>query len=229
MVSGSSGMSGMIHGTPPDSAMACTYRWLITQQRGSSSGIASRVCVVMPMIGRDADKTVSPWRRVALLTIYSFSRLFDQLVDHVFQVPGALVRRQLAIGARAVGQNRVRVFYLGARPQVVHHVVDEPTHQLTNEIRRRQLLVLAEIDELAAQAVADGAPLVLLEQRPRVRAKREVVAAQLPELRDDRLQDRGHAHGLVDARTHVADAELERRIAPVRPYVPPDLGPVGDA
>src|SRR6185437_4328088 len=97
MVSGSSGMSGMIHGTPPDSAMACTYRWLITQQRGSSSGMASRVCVVIPIIGRDADKTVSPMaRRFPLLTIYSFSRLSDQLVDHVFQVSGAFERRQLA-------------------------------------------------------------------------------------------------------------------------------------
>src|SRR6185312_2804366 len=153
----------MIHGTPPDSAMACTYRWLMTQQRGSSSGMASSVCVVMPIIGRDAGKRcISFGKPFPLLTIYPFRRLFHQLIHHVLQIPGPLVRRQLAIGARAVGENRVRVFHLGARPQVVHHVVDEPTHQLTNEIRRRQLLLLAEIDELASQAVADGAPLVLL-------------------------------------------------------------------
>src|SRR6185312_2827610 len=221
MVSGSSGMSGMIHGTPPDSAMACTYRWLITQQRGSSSGMASRVCVVMPIIGRDADKSFSLARRFPLLTIYSFSRLSDQLVDHVFQVPGALEHRQLAISARAVGENRVRVLDFGARPQIVDDVVDEPTHQLTNEIRGRQLFALAEIYEFSAQAIADGAPLVLLEQRPRIGAEREVVAAQLPQLRDDCLQDRGHAHRFLDPRAHVADAELEGRVAPVRPDVPP--------
>ncbi len=46
----------------------------------------------------------------------------------------------------------------------------------------------------------------------RIDAEGQVVAAQLPQLRDDRLEDRRDADRFVDARADVADAELERRI-----------------
>ena len=45
----------------------------------------------------------------------------------------------------------------------------------------------------------------------------------------NRLEDGRHAHGFADARAHVAHAELERRVVPARPHVPPNLGPIGNA
>ena len=79
------------------------------------------------------------------------------------------------------------------------------------QLARRQLLLLAEVDQLAVEPVAHRAPLVLLDQRRGVDAERQVVAPQLPDLRDDRLEDRRDADRLLDARADVADAELERR------------------
>src|SRR6185437_14639055 len=119
--------------------------------------------------------------------IYAFCRLSHQLIDNIFQLACLLERRQLPIGARAVGKNRKGVFDFGARSEVVDHVVDEPANQLTNEIGGRQLLALAEIYELAAQAIADRTPFILLDQRQRIDAEGEVVAAELPEFGDDRL------------------------------------------
>ena len=46
-------VSGMTHGIAPTDVSTSTYRWLITQQRGSSPGMGSSVCVVIPMMGRE--------------------------------------------------------------------------------------------------------------------------------------------------------------------------------
>src|SRR2546429_9401548 len=44
----------------------------------------------------------------------------------------------------------------------------------------------------------------------------------------DRLENRRDADGFVHPSADVADPKLQRRVAPVRPHVPPDLGSVGD-
>ena len=67
-------------------------------------------------------------------------------------------------------------------------------HSISSRIRsaRRQFLLLAEVDQLAVEAVAHRPPLVLLDQVGGVDPEGDVVAPQLPQLGHDRLQDRGH-------------------------------------
>ena len=89
-------------------------------------------------------------------------------------------------------QDAVGVLHLLAAAQFVHHVVDEPLDQLADQVAGRQFLLLAEVDQLAVQTVADRSPLVLLDQVEWVDAEGHVVAAQLPHLGDDRLEDGRH-------------------------------------
>src|SRR5690348_5818207 len=170
----------------------------------------------MPMTGRSA------------MRLQSLRRLGDQLIHDRLEIVGALVRRELAIRARAAGEDLVRVRHLLPAAQLVHHIADEPLEQLTDEIACGQLDAFAEIDELPVQAVTDGAPFVLLDEVGRIHTQRHVVAPQLPELRHHRLEDRGDAYGLVHARAHVTDAEFERGIGPVGAHIPPDLGAIGN-
>src|SRR4030095_7629311 len=112
--------------------------------------------------------------------------------------------------------------------QLVEDVPDEPLQQLADELAGGQLLALAEVDQLAVQPVAHRAPLVLLDQGSGIYPEGEVVVAKLPELPDDRLEDRADAHRLRYPGADVADPKFERGIAPARAYVPPDLGGVRD-
>ncbi len=75
----------------------------------------------------------------------------------------------------------------------------------------------------------DRPPLVLLDEVGGVVSEGDVLAAHLPQLGHDSLQNRGHRDRLVHPGADVADPELQGRIIPVRPDVPPDLGAVGNA
>src|SRR5581483_9569972 len=97
------------------------------------------------------------------------------------------------IGARPLIQYSKCVLHFAPAPQLVEDIVDEPEDQLAHELPRRALLFAAEVDELAVDAVSDRPPLVLLDERARIHAKRHVVAAKLPQLGDDRLENRGDA------------------------------------
>jgi hypothetical protein len=99
----------------------------------------------------------------------------------------------------------------------------------SDQLARRALRLLPEVDQVAVQPVADGAPLVLLDQVRRVDAEGGVVAPHLVELGDDGLHERGDADGLLHPRADVEEAELERGEGVVRAHVPVDLGPVRDA
>src|SRR5213075_334066 len=114
-------------------------------------------------------------------------------------------------------------FYFATAPQLIYDVVDEPLQHLGDQVAGRKLLFLTEIDQLPIEAEAHGAPFVLLDHRRRIHAEREIVASQLPDLGDDRLENGGDTHRLLDARANVAHAELERGIGVVRTHVPPDL------
>src|SRR4029077_13053595 len=155
-------------------------------------------------------------------------RLGDQLVHYGLEIAGALVGSELAVRARTLLENLVGVLDFLAAPQLVHDVADEPLDELAHEVARGQLDALAEIEEPPVQAVADGAPFVLLDEVRRVHAEGHVLTPQLPQLGHDRLQDRRDTDGFVHASADVADPKLQRRVAPVRPHVPPDLGSVGD-
>jgi len=115
-----------------------------------------------------------------------------------------------------------------AASQVVDHVVDEG-QQLGDQVDRRHLLLLAEVDQLAADAIARRPPFVLVEQQPAIEAKAQVLLDQPVELGHHRLDQRGERDGLVDPHRHVADAELERVEVRVHADVPPDHLAVVDA
>src|SRR5512140_3960236 len=108
-------------------------------------------------------------------------------------------------------------------------VVDEPRDELSHEIPCWRLLLASEVDEVAVQSPAHRAPFVLLDQLGVVDAEGDVVAPQLPELGDDRLEDRRDADRLIHARAHIADPEFQRGIQMMRPNIPPDLGTIRDA
>src|SRR5690606_29262522 len=55
-----------------------------------------------------------------------------------------------------------------------------------------------------------------------------VVAAEFPELEHNRLKDRCDTDRLVDPGADIADPELEGRVVPTRPDIPPDLRGIGN-
>src|SRR5438477_8447376 len=140
----------------------------MTQQRGSSPGIASRVWVVMPMVGRSFMLKAS--RRRA--SLQPFRGLGDEPVHHRFVAAGLAEGGELAVGAGALVQDTEGVLDFLAATELVHHVVDEPLDQLADQGARRELDFLAEVDELAVEPVATRAPLVLLDATGRVHTVR---------------------------------------------------------
>ena len=133
-----------------------------------------------------------------------------------------------------VPSSRIRKAYSTSFRLPSSSITSPRNHSISSRISvaRRQLLLLAEVDQLAVEAVAHRPPLVLLDQRRRVDAERHVVAPQLPQLGDDRLEDGRDAHRLVDPRADVADAELQRRVTassaarPTRSSMPSGMQPV---
>src|SRR5256885_5632504 len=153
--------------------------------------------------------------------------LDDRLHDRA-QVAGVPVHVHLALRARAVGQDLLHVLHLAPAPQIVHDIVDE-LDELEREIAHRHLAPLAEIDQLAIDPPARGAPLVLLDQRAMIAAEAEVALAEAKQLHDDRLRERGDRDRRARRGRHVAGSELERAAGRGRAQGPPDLLAVVDA
>src|SRR6266550_8375729 len=89
--------------------------------------------------------------------------LRNDVVDHVAQVVPALVRGELAIGARPLLHDLPGVIAVLARTKLVDDVIDE-LEQLVEQRAERDLLALAEVDQLCAEAESRRALLVLVEQ-----------------------------------------------------------------
>ncbi len=154
--------------------------------------------------------------------------LFDELIDHRLEVPGPSVGGQLAVGAGPLVQDRVDVLGLGADPQLVEDIVQQ-LEQLRYQLANGSLLLLAEVDQPALDAVADGPPLVLVDQMETVEPPRPIRLTQLDQLGDDAEDEGRYADRFVDLGTDVADPELECREPGVGPDVPADLGGLVDA
>ena len=152
----------------------------------------------------------------------------NDVIDYGFEVFSPVVNLNLPVGAGAVGEDLLHVVHLGAGAEFIHHVINE-FEQLVDEVAGGDLLLFAEIDHLALDAVAGGAPAVLVDQAGAVGAETEVVAVELVELGDDGLHDRGEADGFVHSHRDVAHAELQRVEERVEADVPPDLLRVVDA
>src|SRR4051812_8072869 len=101
-------------------------------------------------------------------------RLADDLVDDRPEVSGPVVHGKLAVGAGAASHDLEGVLHFAPTAELVHDVVDEPLQHLRNQFASRQLLRLAEVDELAIQSEAHGPPLILVHQGRRVQSEGEV-------------------------------------------------------
>src|SRR5688500_9599501 len=99
------------------------------------------------------------------------------MVDDRLDVATALlIPRDLPIGARAFLENLERVLDILPASELVDDVADEPFDQLANQLARRQLTLLPEVDQLAVQPITHRTPLVLVDELRRVNAERDVVA-----------------------------------------------------
>ena len=105
--------------------------------------------------------------------------------------------------------------------------LDQLDH-LLQQIGIGHQLTAAEIDQAGLEAVAHGAPAVLVDQEGLVAPPGGVHALEPPQHADQADIQRRHRHRVLDARADIADAHLQRREPGTRPDVPPDLGAVLD-
>ena len=117
---------------------------------------------------------------------------------------------------------------LVAAAEFVDDVVDEG-EVFEDELARGDFLLFAEVDQLAVEAVADGAELVLHQQGAGVLAVVLVAGVEAPELAGGGLDERGDGDGLVGAQRDVADADFDGVEEGMRADVPPDFFGVVDA
>ena len=113
----------------------------------------------------------------------------------------------MPLGAGPFVKNGVDVFDRAAAAEIIHHVVDE-SQQLDGEIAHRDFRFLAEVDELAFDAVARGAPLVLFDEGAAVEAKAHVAGIEAVQLDDDGLGERSDGHGFFDFGGDIEHAEF---------------------
>src|ERR1700726_2448858 len=106
-------------------------------------------------------------------------------------------------------QHGVYVGDLFAAAEFVEDVVDEG-EVLEDEFAGRNFDLLAEVDHLAVETVADGAELVLHEECAGVLAIVDVAGVETPELAGGGLDECGDGDGLVRAERGVADADFDR-------------------
>src|SRR5260370_2953341 len=144
------------------------------------------------------------------------------------QVAGLLVDAKLALGASALVENGVHVFNGAAAAEFVHDVIDKG-EQLDGEVEHGHFRFLAEIDELAFDAVARGAPLVLFDEGAAVEAEAQVAGVEAVQVDDDGLGERSDGHGFFDFGGDIAHAEFESAEGGMRADVPPDLLAAVDA
>src|SRR5205085_8873628 len=174
------------------------------------SGRLSRDYRPAPLVRRGVSWTGFPRRRVSGSEVAGRGDgLFGDAVDHWLEVARLRVYGQLPVGARAFLQDPLDVVHRPPRAQLVDHVVHELA-QLLGQVPGRHLGLLAEVDELAVEAVAHGAPAVLRDEVRHVLAEPEVALAQPQQLATDGLDQRGQADGLLHPRRGVADPELQR-------------------
>src|SRR6266481_712541 len=144
------------------------------------------------------------------------------------QVTGLLKDAKLALGTGAFVENGVHVFDGAAAAEVVHDIIDEG-QQFYGEIAHGHFGFFAEVDELALDAVARGAPFFFFDERAAIHAIAHVRGVQAMELDDDGLGERGDGHGFFHLRGDVAHAEFEGAERRMRAHVPPDFLTAVDA
>src|SRR5215203_690926 len=93
-----------------------------------------------------------------------FHRIFDQHIDDGVKISaGFMENAELIVGRSSPFENRVDVLDLFARIELIDDVVDE-IEQLADEILDRDFLLLAEVEQLSVEPVANRAPFVFLDE-----------------------------------------------------------------
>src|SRR5277367_3535511 len=103
------------------------------------------------------------------------------VVDYGFEVAGFAIDLELAVGTSALSEHGVDVVDLVAAAEFVEDVVDED-EVLVDEFADGDFGLLAEVDHLAFDAVADGAEFVFHQQGAGVLAIVDVAGVKVPEL-----------------------------------------------
>src|SRR5580658_8554197 len=119
------------------------------------------------------------------------ARFRDEVFYDGFQVASLLIDAQLALRAGAVLENRMDVFDGAPAAEVVHDVIHE-FEQLDGELAHGYFGLFAEIDELAFDAVAGGAPFVFFDQGAAVEPIALIALVEAMEFYDDSLRERGN-------------------------------------
>src|ERR1700684_2419367 len=156
------------------------------------------------------------------------ARFRDEMPYHRFQVAGLLIDAQLTLRAGAVFENRMDVFDGAAAAEIVHDVIHE-FEQLEGELAHGDFGLFAEIDELAFDTVARGAPFVFFDQGAAVESVTLIAFVEAMEFYDDSLRERGDGYGFFDFGGHIEHAEFESAKHGVRANVPPDFFSIVDA
>src|SRR5688500_14233929 len=94
----------------------------------------------------------------------------------------------------------VRVLDFLPRAELIDYVAEEPFDELSDEHRSWELLLLAEIYELALQTPTHSAPFVLFDELRAIYAEGKVVPPQFQELGNHRLKFRRDAYCLLYSR-----------------------------
>ena len=114
---------------------------------------------------------------------------------------------------------------LFSRTERIENIIHK-IQQLVNEVLYRDLFLLAQIQQLAVQAVADRAPLVLEDQSPMIDAEAEVTVDEKMKFCDECLKECGDRDRIINASWNVANTKFECWELVMRPDIPPDLGAV---
>src|SRR3954468_8044753 len=119
----------------------------------------------------------------------AFARFIDQRAHDGAQVAGVAIHLHLPFGARPVAENLAHVLDLAPAAELVDDIVDE-FEQLERQFPHRHFAPLAEVNQLAVEPPARGAPLVLFDQRAMIAPEPEIPETQAVQLDDDRLRQR---------------------------------------
>jgi hypothetical protein len=156
------------------------------------------------------------------------ARFRNQMPDDSLKIAGLLIDTQLALGAGAVFENGMDVFDGAAASEIVDDIIDK-IEKFECEIAHGNFGFFAEVDELALDAVASGAPFVFFNQGAAVESVALVAFVKTMEFHDDGLGKSGNRDGFFDFGGDIEHTEFESAEHGVRTDVPPDFFAVVDA
>ncbi len=152
----------------------------------------------------------------------------NDIAHHGLEIAGFLVNTQLAVSAGAFVHDGADIFNSVAAAEIVDDVINK-LEQFMNEFARGDFRFLAKVNELAFDAVASRAPLVLFDEGAAIQSPAHVALVEAMKLDDDGLAESGDGDGFIHFCANVEQAELKSAEGRVGTDVPPDFFAVIDA